>query len=241
MRELVAIEHDPRTGVSGFAEVLDARTTIAPWRRVDATADALPDDLDTLAGLLVMGGPMSAVDPSAHAWMASELELLDEAVRAHVPVLGVCLGAQLLATALGGEVERLDTPEVGYLPLHRTEEAHTDPVAGGWPDGSYALLSHEDGVISLPPEATALLTGGAGVPAWRFGSAHAVQLHPEVDAEQLAGWVEIDSIKAMLERAEVVGDALVEEARRRDKVTPPLGKALLGRWIDGPVKARAAA
>jgi GMP synthase (glutamine-hydrolysing) len=244
--ELVVLEHTAGAGASAFTEVLDARTSIAPWRRVDVPGgDPLPHDLDTVAGLLVMGGTMSATTPDDLPWMVDELALLAEAVAADVPVFGVCLGAQLLGTALGGVVTRRERPQVGFLPVERTPTATDDPVFGGWPDGAAPLFVHEDEVTTLPAAAVPLLVGdgrvGDGdVPGWRLGSAWAVQFHPEVDAPQLERWVSHAALAPLLGAAGVDGEALLEEGRRRERFTVPLGRALLGRFLDAVVRPRVA-
>lgn len=239
MAELVVLEHTAGAGASAFTEVLDARATIAPWRAVDVPAGAaLPADLDTVAGLVVMGGTMSATSPDDLPWMVAELELLRRAVAAEVPVLGICLGAQLLGAALGGEVTRRARPQVGYLPVTRTDPAAGDPVFGGWPDGAAALFVHEDEVTRLPPDATPMLLGDGMVCAWRSGSAWAVQFHPEVDAAQLERWTTHEALEPMLARAGVDGATLAEEGRRRARFTVPQGRALLGRFIDAAVRPR---
>ena len=241
MTELLVLVHTPGAGPSAFVDVLDGRTTIAPWRAVDVPAgEPLPGGTDGLAGVLVMGGRMSAVDPQQHPWMAGELALLRAAVDDGVPVFGVCLGAQLLAQALGGEVVARETPMIGFHPLTRTPVGEGDEVTAGWPDGAPGLFVHEDEVTTLPPDAVALLTGTDGVSVWRDGSAHAVQFHPELTAEQLEAWVESGLVGDLFARAGVDGAALIEEARRRDRYTVAIGRALVGRWIDAVVRVRLA-
>jgi hypothetical protein len=86
MTELLVLEHTPAAGASAFVEVLDARRSIAPWRRIDVPAgEPLPHHLDEVAGILVMGGIMSAVEPDEHDWMLPEIALLRRAVEAEVP------------------------------------------------------------------------------------------------------------------------------------------------------------
>lgn len=239
MTELVVLEHTDGAGPAAFTEVLDSRSQLVPWRRLDVPGgDPLPDGVDGLAGLIVLGGTMSATEPAAHPWMADELRLLERAVAARIPVLGVCLGAQLLASALGGRVARRERPRVGYVPLERTSAGRQDPVARGWPDGTVALFVHEDEVRDLPAGAEPILRDDDGTPAWRLGSAHAVQFHPEVTGEQLAGWVESGALDHLLAEAGVAGDQLAAEGRRRGPFVVPVGRALLGRWLDGPVRQR---
>jgi GMP synthase (glutamine-hydrolysing) len=148
----------------------------------------------------------------------------------------VCLGAQLLGQALGGEVVARDVPEIGYLPLTRTAAGRDDEVVGGWPDGTHVLFVHEDEVATTPPDAVELMTGSEGIPAWRVGSAHAVQFHPEVTGDQLAAWIEVGKMDWFLTLAGIDGPAFADEARRRQRFTVPLGRALLGRWLDAVVR-----
>jgi GMP synthase (glutamine-hydrolysing) len=244
--EVLVLEHTAAAGVSAFAEVLDGRAAVLPWRRVDVPgSDPLPGDLDGVAGLVVLGGPMSAVDPSAHPWMDTELELLRLAVDAEVPVLGVCLGAQLLGAALGGTVQERAVPRMRTLPLHRTDAGREHPVTVGWPDGARALFVHEDHVTALPDGADVLLepadaelAAEGGAEAWVFGSATAVQFHPEVTAEQLARWLDGGQLDGMVARSGTDPEALRAEAKRRDRVATGLGRALVGRFLDGPVRER---
>lgn len=238
--ELVVFNHHPATGPSAFAPVLDGRGNALRWRSIEVAEDEpLPpaETLGGLAGLIVMGGPMGVPDRDEHPWMDAEIALIAAAVDAEIPVLGVCLGAQLTATALGGRVERRATPEFGYLALTRTEAGRADGVAAGWPDGAAPLFSHEDEVVELPDGAEPLLAGNDGIPAWRCGSAHTVQFHPEVTVEQLEDWRAV--LEELLERTDVDIDAFLDEARRRERYSIEVGAALLGRWLDTQVLPRA--
>src|SRR6185436_494359 len=105
--------------------------------------EPLPDWRDHPA-IVVMGGPMGAYDEADHPWLVEEKRLLREAVEADTPVWGVCLGAQLLASALGARVYRGEQPEVGVLPVHLTSEAADDPVFAGAPDSFPTLQWHGD-------------------------------------------------------------------------------------------------
>lgn len=234
--ELAVLQHDPETPPSAFVEVLDARAHLAPWRLVDVAAgDPLPP-VEDLAGIVALGGRPRVPDADEHPWMAGESDLLRRAVEAGVPVLGVCLGGQLLASALDGAVERRDVPEVGYRPLRRTEAAGEEPVAAGWPDGTSALFFHADEITRPPEGAQQTLEGADGPAAWRLGSAVAVQFHPEITVERLSGWVEHSTLRARLHEAGVDVPALLEEAGRRERYTVAQGRALLGRFIDDPVR-----
>lgn len=237
--ELLVIQHADHTGPAALTEVLDARGDQRPWRLVDLGAGAPFPPLDDTRGIIVLGGPMGIDDTDDHPWLADELELLRRAGDREIPVFGICLGVQLLGTALGGTVEERDVPEIGFLPLTRTEAGADDPVFAGWPDGATAVFVHADEVVRLPDAAEPMLQGSDGVPAWRApdGRSYGVQFHPEVDAAQIAVWADRGSNRPRFEAAGVDPDAFAAKARRRDAHLRAVGLSLVGRWLDQVVAA----
>jgi GMP synthase (glutamine-hydrolysing) len=235
--ELLVLDHHPTTGPCRFQELLDSRAELVPHRSIDVPGGGqLPDDLDEVAGVVVMGSPRSVTEEPD--WLAGELALLRAAVDADVPVFGICFGAQALAVATGGEVTTREVPEIGFVPQRLTEEAATDDVAGGWPDGAATFIWHGDEVTLLPPDAVPLLQGPEQVTAWRIGSAFATQAHPEVDAARIEAWSTSPELIDQLHAAGTDPEALLEEARRRERFVLAAGTSLFGRFLDGPVRRR---
>ncbi len=168
-----------------------------PW-----AGDALPGGPDGgpdgggYAGLLVLGGSMGAMDDDTVPWLAPLKELLRATVAADVPLLGVCLGHQLLAVALGGEV--VVNPrgqQAGLLPVGWLPEAAHDPLLGPLVAGAERGLQwNHDLVAALPPGATALARTPEGdLQAARFAPrAWGVQTHPEADRAVVAPWAARD-------------------------------------------------
>ena len=156
-------------------------------RRLRA-GDPLPEPGE-VDGILSLGGEQSVLDIAGDPVLAAEAELLRRAVAEGVPVLGVCLGAQLLAHALGGSVARLPRRRVHWAPIEALPAAAGDPVFGALPPDAHALHWNEDG-FEPPSGAVELLRRhGPSGQAFRFGEcAWGVQFHAEIDEPELEGW-----------------------------------------------------
>lgn len=136
-----------------------------------------PDPADYDA-VLVLGAPWSTYAAEVAGWVQPELELLREADRTAVPVLGICFGGQLLATAHGGLVHKSPFPEIGWRPVHSD-----DPVfAGPW------FQWHYDRWIT-PPDAIEVARNGSAPQAFTLRRNLALQFHPEVESTALKGWL----------------------------------------------------
>ena len=139
-------------------------------------------------GMVVLGGDQSAVHAGADPVLAREAQLLRETVAAGVPVLGICLGGQVLAHALGGRVRHVGQV-VEWRALRKTAAGAADPLFGALEEPLPALHWNED-VFDLPPGAEVLAEPAPdGVEAFRHGSAWGVQYHPDVDQAVLDDWL----------------------------------------------------
>jgi GMP synthase-like glutamine amidotransferase len=184
----VVIQHVAYEGPGSLA----AAVTDAGFRldvvRVD-NGDAVPSPAasSAMAGLVVMGGPMGVHDDLP--WLEDERLLLRAAVEEEVPLLGVCLGAQQLAAALGAEVTRGPVPECGVGEVHLTSDVVGDPVFGAAPTPLPCVHWHGD-TFSLP-EGAVRLAGNEAYEnqAFRVGTrAYGLQFHVEVTASLVAHW-----------------------------------------------------
>lgn len=186
MRAL-ALEHLHSNPIGVYGDVLADRGVDVDRVRLDR-GDALPDwrayDL-----LVVMGGGMSAYDESGHPWLADEKRAIREAVSVGVPYFGVCLGSQLLASALGADVYLGPEPELGVIPVFLCEVTRTDPVFRGLPPDLEVFQWHCD-TFALPDGATRLARSPRYEnQAFRYGEvAYAIQCHLETTFEDVQDW-----------------------------------------------------
>lgn len=147
----------------------------------------LPPDLDDVDGIVSLGGPMNVDEQTQHPWLAGEMNLIRQAHEAQLPVVGVCLGAQLIAVALGGEVKPMATPEVGYHPVTLAFPGTTDPMMSGIPWNCTQFHLHGQEVTKLPPGATPLAASKVSKnQAFRVGmTTYGFQYHFEWTPEQI--------------------------------------------------------
>lgn len=172
----VCLKHVPFEGPGAFATHLYTRGVTL--ERYLVPKDGLPKDAGDL--LLVMGGPMSVNDPDP--WIVKEIAFIRATIHAGTPVLGICLGSQFMAKALGAEVRPGSGPELGMTPLHLTPEGQTDPVFGGLPAAFEAFEWHGE-IFDLPTGAVPLAGSEvAPLQAFRYGvHAYGLLFHLEMD------------------------------------------------------------
>ncbi len=188
MRPVVVLRHEDPDHLALGAEVLQASGLTVEYLDVwrGATLPA-PDDL---GGLVLLGGSMGVADHEAFPFLGAEQELIRTCEQRAVPLLGLCLGAQLLAAALGGHVSRAPRRSLGFLPVERTGEGAVDPLFHQWCATDRVFRWHED-TFTLPPGAD-LLMSAVDIPnqAFRFGKcAWGVQFHMELDRPLLDAWI----------------------------------------------------
>ena len=214
---LLAIQHVPWEGPH---RILDACGGLHVQTAKPLAGQPLPGH-DEVAGAVVMGGPMNVDEVERFPGLAAEREWLAEAVRRGLPVLGICLGAQLLARALGAEVRPGEGPEIGFAPVAVSEPA--DPVLGGLAPSTDVLHWHGD-VFELPDGAQPLASSSRTEhQAFRLGNAWGALFHPEADFALVEAWLAVpemideacaalgnDGAQALPERAAEAEPALVE-------------------------------
>jgi len=181
---VLAVTHGPSVGPGVFADaVREAGHELDEWQvPVRGVPSGSPD------AAIVFGGSMHPDEDETHGWLGAELDWLEGQLERGTPLLGVCLGSQLLARAAGASVFRADEPEVGWLPVERTPAGAEDPVASVLPERFEAFQWHHY-THGLPAGAVELARSRVCSQAFRLGNAWGVQFHPEVRESQVEAWL----------------------------------------------------
>ncbi|MEM5493078.1 type 1 glutamine amidotransferase [Hoeflea sp. AS16] len=230
MRILV-IQHSDKEHAGGFRPLFardghQLMACIAP----DEIANA---DLNGIDGLWVLGGPMQVWEAGELPWLAREIDLIREAVLGRkLPYFGICLGHQLLAHALGGEVAPAAKPEVGFM---HVEKRGNPPMFDGLPEKPGCFQWHTAEVSRVPAGAEILASSArCAVQAMIWGgTAHSVQFHAELDSATLAGWYEIDNCEEML-REHIGGnaDGILDDLAAAETALARVRESLYQHWFN---------
>jgi GMP synthase (glutamine-hydrolysing) len=203
---ILIFEHSPRSTIARLGLTLrdtGHRLRIVALHR----GEPIPPDLDDVDGIISCGGPQSATD-DALEWLEPEMELLRAAHEAEMPIVGLCLGCQILARALGGEVGRMEKPEIGWHEVSLTPVGREDPLFAGVAWKSMQPHWHHEHVTALPPGARLLASSAhCKGQAWSAGlRTYAFQWHVEMNRDSLDGFAQHDA--AGMKAAHATLDAL---------------------------------
>jgi GMP synthase-like glutamine amidotransferase len=228
---VLAIVHQRDAGPGVFAEEMDARgVSLDQW--LIARADEPPADPFGYDAVMTFGGAMNTHEEEKHPWLRREKELLAELLERGVPLLGACLGTQLLAEAAGGSVRRAREPEIGWLQVDVTGEGMEDPLLGPLAPGFEAFQWHS--YEAVPPSgAVELARSPVCNQAYRVGErAWGIQFHAEVTAADAENWIDgwrddQDAVATGLDP-----DGLRAETREKMAAWNRLGRELCRRFLD---------
>ena len=232
MRVLSIVHESSETGGGGLFErvVVERGNRLDRWYTADG--ERAPGDPTEWDAVMVFGGAMHPDQDAEHAWLAGETAFLAEALAERVPLLGVCLGAQLVARSAGAGVGPARQPEVGWHEVELNERGAADPVLGVLPRRFTAFQWHYY-TYEPPGGAVELASSAAARQAYRLGDhAWGVQFHPEVDRRMLDRWFEEGEAELPKPREE-----LAAETDRRLATWNEHGKGLCGAFLDAAARA----
>lgn len=216
---ILIVENDPRCPAGLYGKLLrDWRVSHGVWRPY---AGETAPPLRRASGVIILGGTLGVFDQSTHPFLARVKAFIHEVLAENLPCLGICLGGQLLAEALGAEVRSGHAGEKGCHTLNLSAAGRKDPLFAGLPDNFPVFHWHNDSFDV--PDGAALLASTPDCPAQaiRYGKAWGVQFHPEIDGTIMRDWCE----KALDERV------LITDFQRRQFSLHLVGEQLLHNFL----------
>jgi GMP synthase (glutamine-hydrolysing) len=215
MSRIMVFQHVAAEPLGTLDRLIRARGHRVKFVNFERQPDARPQ-IDRYRGLIVLGGPMNVEDRATRAHLQTEIEVIGAALAAGKPVLGICLGAQLLAHALGAPVRRHEVSEIGWYDLHLTQAGHEDPIIAALGQRAPVFQWHSY-TFDLPRDVTHLAsTDTCRNQAFRHGSnAYGFQFHLEMDKALIERWLNLPAYRDDLIAAGLGRDA---DAIRADTV-----------------------
>lgn len=222
MSSVLAFRHVPFEHLGRIADPLAARGVEV--RYVDLYESPCRPDLDAASGLIFMGGPMSANDDLPY--LRQELRIVEQAAAMGKPVLGVCLGSQLIAKAMGGRVYANPVKEIGWFPVRFSESARQDRLFAGL-DAPELIFHWHGETFDLPPGADLLAASDrTRHQAFRCGTnVYGLQFHLEVTPEMIADWCAQDANCGDMRELDTAIDPDTNAGRLAE-----LSELVFGRW-----------
>jgi GMP synthase-like glutamine amidotransferase len=232
MKSVAIFRHSETEGPGYFATYLDRARV--PWTliRLDQ-GEPVPEDAGVFAGIAFMGGPMSVNDNLP--WIPKVLRLIQESVAKDVPVLGHCLGGQLISKALGGEVTRAPVKEIGWGEVEVCDPANNAAWFGSDRTAFVAFQWHGE-TFSLPPGATHVLSNRwCANQAFALGKHLALQCHIEMSEQLVRSWCETGAREIERSQSPAVQpvDTILTGLEARLQALHEVADAVYAKWVSG--------
>jgi GMP synthase (glutamine-hydrolysing) len=228
---VLAIVHEDHAGPGVFGEAIRERgDTLEEWT-VPTMAEPPGDPLDYEA-VLVLGGAMNVDQGDDHPWLHAERKLIGELLARKVPLVGLCLGGQMVAAAAGAVPRRASRPEIGWHRVELTEAGREDQLLGSL-GPSFEVFQWHSYEFPLPPGALALARSEVCLQAARIGEvAWAIQFHPEVTEADALHWTADYKSDPDAVRIGVEPTALALEIEAKIGAAGELGRGICRRWLN---------
>jgi GMP synthase (glutamine-hydrolysing) len=228
---VLAIVHQPDAGPGVFADAVRRQGwELQEWPITEGSPP--PDAMANFQAVMVFGAAVNADQEAAHPWLRNEKQLLAALLARGMPLLGVCLGAQMLAEAAGAPARRAAAPEIGWVEVQVTNAGATDPLIGPLAPRLSAFEWHTY-EFPLPAGAVALARSDTCLQAFQVGErAWGIQFHAEVTAADARHWIEDYQSDADAVRIGLDPDALRAETDRSIEAWNAVGRGVCERFLD---------
>jgi GMP synthase (glutamine-hydrolysing) len=231
LMRVLTIVHEEDAGPGIFNDVLTASGADAESWFV-TKQPAPPASADDYGAILSFGGSAHPDQEQRHPWLITEKRFLSDALSERVPVLGVCLGAELIAEAEGAGTRRMSRPEIGWYDVELTPAGTEDPILGpiGKPFPALEWHSYE---VTLPAGATALARSDNCLQAFRVGDhAWGIQFHAEVTAGDFQTWLDDHGHDASVIDEGFEPGAIAAETKQQMAAWHEIGRGICERFLD---------
>lgn len=228
-KKILVIQHAPFETPGVLSELLTAAGY--ETRTVQSAAgESVPVDAGDAPALIVMGGPMGVYEAEQYPFLRGEMQLIERAIAANKPVLGVCLGSQLLAAALGARVTKGAAKEIGWFPISLTAKAQTDRVWQGVKSPLPCFHWHGD-VFDMPRGAVALASSErTACQAFRYGErAYGFLMHAEVTPEIVEGM--LAAFADEMRRENLQAESIRRDTRKNLPELNATARSVFSRWV----------
>ena len=195
------------------------------------TGEAVPEELGGAAGLVIMGGPMGVYEHERYPFIRGEMRLIENALSKDKPILGVCLGSQLLASALGASVRKGEQKEIGWHRVTLSESSRQDSLTGGM-GGSFMAYHWHGDIFDLPADSTRLASSRlTTTQAFRYGNkTYGFLFHMEITPEILRGMTA--TFADELKEVRLDGGELIRQAEAHLPQLQMIGTQVFERWAE---------
>ncbi len=230
MARVIALQHYGCETLGAIADALEAAGIESEYLSL-AQGSGDPVRLDDAQGLIVLGGPFSVYQPERYPFVRMEMELIRQALNHGTPVLGICLGSQMLTAVLGASVRAARFPEIGWLPISLQPAAAEDRLFHDLPGSFVTCVWHGD-VFDVPPGAVSLARSEqTACQAYRFGdNVYGLLFHLEMKPEMVPACV--NAFRPKLVHAGIDPDKCIAEAEGHLRRVAPVAQAVFGRWAE---------
>lgn len=231
MKKILVVQHVPHESLGTIGPLLERKGLGADFLRVYEN-HKVPRTIEGYSGLIVLGGPMGVYEQKAYPFIKGELKLIESALKTRTPLLGVCLGSQLMAAAAGARVYKGKKKEIGWYGATLTEEGLDDRLFMGLSDEFTVFQWHGD-TFDLP-SGSVLLASSDLFPnqVARIGSrAYAIQFHLEVTEKMIMEWIEVNREELNGLKGVIDPGKIIQETRGKITGLKAYGRTVLERFL----------
>lgn len=223
------IQHVRNEGPGIFKEVLDEMGVSSHiFESFSHKNFSLPSDC---RGVIILGGPMNVDEESKYPFLKEEKKFINDILKKEIPLLGICLGAQLITQVAGGRVFKADEKEIGWYPIRLTEEGERDLLFQGLPKLFEVFQLHED-TFEIPPKGKRLVTSdGCHNQGFKVGKrGYGLQFHLEADSKMISNWLDANKEDPFFDNVNSV-DSLKQQTTKKSSTCLAWGKRLFQNFI----------